>query len=227
MCAPLSTACRRILSTVYRRHSVPGESPSGLLWKFESSVRRGKIGAFCSSNRTVEHINIRGSKRLCPEERATPFATFSPNFGLADQMEDPWERRVCDHVEARERSMPKNAFLYLPISRWRAAFPPGWLLTMKQKGGKGAGCGRNEGIRLRDNFGCLSCYGILARETGTTPPQIATTWLFNKGALDIYCPDGSHDVGMICGNVEAVGICLREVDEVDCACLDPEVDALK
>ena len=62
-------------------------------------IKRGKIGAFGGSNWTHERISE--ANAYAKRHGLIPFAVSSPNFGLAEQINDPWGG-ACVTISGKE-----------------------------------------------------------------------------------------------------------------------------
>ena len=66
----------------------PAVPASEIVEIFNAMHREGKIGAFGGSNWT--HERIQEANAYAKDHGLIPFTVSSPNFGLADQIADPW-----------------------------------------------------------------------------------------------------------------------------------------
>ena len=173
----------------------------------------GKIGAFGGSNWTVERIEE--ANEYAAKHGMQGFTVSSPNFGLADQVEDPWGQGCVtisgpNNREARkwyaENQIP--VFAYSTMARGffsglvKSDDPEGAKNIMDEPGLKG--------YAHPENFERLRRCEILAKEKGMTVPQIAMAWIFNQRALDVYALTASSRREHMRTNVEASEIKLTD-----------------
>ena len=74
---------------IYLLHRDDPEVEAGRIVELLNAMHEeGKIGAFGGSNWT--HQRIEEANAYARKHQLIPFAVSSPNFGLADQVQDPW-----------------------------------------------------------------------------------------------------------------------------------------
>lgn len=150
---------------------------------FNAMHAEGRIGAFGASNWT--HQRIAAANEYAYAHNLIPFSVSSPNFGLADQVQDPWGGG-CVTISGpeneparqwyRESQMPVIAY----SSLGRGLFS-GKL--------KSADCDHADqildatamkGYGYPENFERLRRCERLASLKGATVPQIAMAWIFKQ-----------------------------------------------
>ncbi|MBR2572631.1 MAG: aldo/keto reductase [Clostridia bacterium] len=149
----------------------------------------GKIGAFGGSNWTLERIEQANDYAV--KCGLVPFTVSSPNFGLANQVEDPWGGGCVTIAGPANASVRKwyadnhiPVFAYSTMARGffsgrvSSADPESAKRVMDEPGLKGYAC--------PENFERLRRCEILAKEKGMTVPQIAMAWIFNQQPLEVY-----------------------------------------
>lgn len=185
-------------------------------------VDEGKLGAIGVSNWTIPRIEEANDYAL--KHGMRPFTVSSPNFGLADQVEDPWGGGCVtiagpSNREARrwysERRMPVFAYSAMArgffSGRVKSADPQTALQAMDPPGLKGYAC--------PENFERLRRCEVLAAEKGLTVAQVAMAWLFNQRALDVYALVSATKRAHMRANVEAMDVALTDGE---CRWLDLE-----
>lgn len=143
----------------------------------------GKIGAFGGSNWT--HERIQEANEYALSHGLIPFTVSSPNFGLAEQVDNPWEGACVtisgpENAGARKWYADNNVavFAYSSLARgffsgqFKSNEPDKARLFLDEAGIKGYYCERN--------FERLRRTEILASEKHYTIAQIALSWIFNQ-----------------------------------------------
>ena len=185
----------------------------------------GKIGIFGASNWTIERFQEANDYAL--KHGLQPFTVASPNFGLAEQVRDPWGGGCQsisgpDGAEARRFYAENNIpiFAYSPLARglfsgrFDSAHPERAAEVMDEFGVKG--------YASPENFERLRRCEILASERGTSVPMIAMAWLFHRQPLDVYALSGSTREETMKMNIAA---CEFPLSEAECRWLDLQMDA--
>lgn len=147
--------------------------------------KAGKVGIFGGSNWT--HQRIAQANRYAADRGLMPFKASSPNFGLCDQIGDPFGGGAgCVTIsgkageEARrwyiDRNMP--VFAYSSLGR---GFFSGRVKSSDPEGAKNV---LDEfavkGYCYPDNFERLRRAEQLAEEKGAAVPQIALAWVLGQ-----------------------------------------------
>lgn len=141
----------------------------------------GKIGAFGGSNWT--HERIAEANEYAAKHSLIPFTVASPNFGLAEQVDNPWVGQCTSlsgpqNAASRQWHLDNNiaVFAYSTLARgfFSGAFksdePEKAKQILDEAGIKGYFCESNlERLRRAE---------ILANEKGVSVAQIALAWLF-------------------------------------------------
>ena len=211
---------------IYMLHRDNPEKPVGPIVDVLNRLHdEGKIGAFGGSNWTVERIQEANDYAL--KHGLTPFTVSSPNFGLADQVEDPWGGGcVTISGPANKAARKWYADNHIPVFAYSTMARGFFSGLVKSDDPEGAKAIMDEpglkGYAYPENFERLRRCEILAKETGMTVPQIAMAWIFNQKDLDVYALSAPVKREMMRTNVEASEIRLSEAD---CAWLDLERDA--
>jgi len=181
----------------------------------------GKIGAFGVSNWTIERIQE--ANDYAAKCGLQPFTVTSPNFGLADQVNDPWGGGCISlsgpaNKEARkyhaDRKIPVFAYSSLArgffSGRVKGDAPEEAEKILEEAAVKGYCC--------PENFERLRRCEALAAKKGVTVAQIAMAWLFNQKDLDVYALVSSSPANMAL-NIAASEMVLTEEE---CKWLDLE-----
>ena len=167
----------------------PDAAVGPLMDALNRCVDEGKLGAIGVSNWTIPRIEAANDYAL--KHGLRPFTVSSPNFGLAEQVEDPWGGGCVSlsgpaNREARAwyaaNHMPVFAYSTMArgffSGRVKGDRPDTAAAFMDAAGIKG--------YAHPDNFERLRRCERLASQKGLTVPEIAMAWLFNQRALDVY-----------------------------------------
>ena len=210
---------------IYMLHRDDPEVPVGpIVDVLNRCYDEGKIGAFGGSNWTVERIAE--ANEYAAKCGLQPFTVSSPNFGLADQIDDPWgggcvtisgPSKKADRKWYADNNIP--VFAYSTMAR---GFFSGLVKSAApEKAGEFMDEPGLKGYAYPENFERLRRCEILAAEKGMTVPQIAMAWIFNQKNLDVYALTAPVQRDMMQVNVAASEIVLSE-DE--CKWLDLEIE---
>lgn len=184
----------------------------------------GKIGAFGGSNWTVERIVE--ANEYAAKHNLQGFTVSSPNFGLVDQIEDPWGQG-CVTISgpsnrAARRWYAENKIPIFAYSAMARGFFSGLVKSDDPEGAKNIMDEPGlKGYAYPENFERLRRCEILAKEKNMTVPQIAMAWIFNQKALDVYALTATSHREKMRVNIEAGKITLTEEE---CAWLDLEIE---
>lgn len=143
-------------------------------------IAAGHIKAFGGSNWTLDRI--REAVRYSDEHGLTPFAACSPNYGLADQVEDPWgdgctslsgAANKKDRAWFAETGMPVFAYSSLAHGLFSGR------ITRKNSKRKADRVCRKAYCH-EINFQRLDRAREMAKQKGVTVPQIALAFVLNS-----------------------------------------------
>ena len=148
----------------------------------------GKIGAFGGSNWT--HQRIEEANEYAAKHNLIPFTVSSPNFGLAEQCDNPWVGN-CVTLSGPENKTARQwykdnkiaVFAYSALARgflsgaFKSDEPEKAKEILDEAGIKGYYCD--------NNFERLRRAEILAEKKGVSVAQIALAWIF-KNPLDTF-----------------------------------------
>lgn len=180
--------------------------------------KKGKIGAFGGSNWT--HERIAQANEYAGKHGLVPFTVSSPNFGLADQIGDPFGGGAgCvsiagpGNIEARDWYTDNDitAFAYSSLAR---GFFSGRVSSDKPEE---AGTILDEfavrGFCYPENFERLRRTEILAKEKNCTVPQLALAWALAQPVKSVFLVSAQSDERMR-SNIKAFDIELSK-DEIE------------
>lgn len=172
----------------------------------------GKIGAFGVSNWT--HQRIAEANGYAARHHLIPFTVSSPNFGLAEQVHDPWGGGCVSisgpsNVRAREwyreSGMPVIAYASLA----HGLFSGKVKSSEPKKAGKILDEFAMKGYVCPENFERLRRCEELAAKKNCTVSQIAMSWIF-KQDLDTLAVVGTSKALRMQENIDAMHIKLSE-----------------
>ena len=179
---------------------------------FNAMHAEGKIGAFGGSNWT--HERIMQANEYAYKHDLIPFTVSSPNFGLADQVRDPWGGGCVTisgpaNKEAREwyrkTDMPVIAYSSLGhgffSGRLKSSCPDEARKLLSKEAVKGYVC--------PENFERLRRCEELAEEKNCTVPQIAMAWIYGQ-KLNTFAVVSSFSAERMKENIQALEIRLTE-----------------
>ena len=168
----------------------------------------GKIGAFGGSNWT--HQRIAEANEYAYKHNLIPFTVSSPNYGLADQVRDPWGGGCVTisgpaNEEARtwyrDNQMPVIAY----SSLGRGLFSGRVKSSEADKAGKVMDAVAMKGYGCPENFERLRRCEILAVEKGCTVSQIAMSWIFRQ-KLNTFAVVSTSKASRMQENIDALYI---------------------
>ena len=179
---------------------------------FNAMHAEGKIGAFGGSNWTHERISQ--ANEYAYKHNLIPFTVSSPNFGLADQVRDPWGGGCVtisgpSNKAAREwyrkTDMPVIAYSSLAhgffSGRLKSSCPEEARKLLSKEAVKGYVC--------LENFERLRRCERLAEEKKCTVPQIAMAWIYGQ-QLNTFAVVSSSSAARMKENIQALEIRLTE-----------------
>ena len=182
---------------------------------FNALHAEGKIGAFGGSNWT--HQRIEAANEYAYAHSLIPFSVSSPNFGLADQVKDPWGGGcVTISGPANEDARAWYEKTQMPVIAY-SSLGRG-LFSGKVRGDDPASAAgvldefAMKGYGYPENFERLCRCEKIAEEKNCTVPQIAMAWLYCQN-INSFAVVGTGKAGRMQENVDALHIELTE-DEI-------------
>jgi len=193
---------------IYMLHRDDPAVPVGpIVEAFNEHLKAGRVRAFGGSN--WRHERISQANDYAQQHGLVPFTVSSPNYGLADQVEDPWGRG-CVSI-----SGPRNTIARAWYAKHQlAAFAYSSL-------GRGLFSGRmtRENCRELADGACLKayCHDVnfqrldrareLAQRKHVTVPQIALAFILNQ-PLNVFALVGAASREECQANAAALDIKL-------------------
>lgn len=202
---------------IYMLHRDNRETPvSVIVDTMNRLYQEGKVKVFGGSNWT--HERIEEANEYAVKHNLEPFRVSSPNFGLAEQVADPWrcDARFGDgcitisgpeNVNARKwyeiHEIPVFAYSSLARGFFSGAFsttnPEDAKRIMDEPGILGYYC--------ESNIERLRRCEILAEKKGISVAQIAMAWICNQ-PFDVFALSSPITREQIAQNVAAINIKL-------------------
>ena len=175
----------------------------------------GKIHAFGGSNWSVERLIE--ANEYADKHNLTPFVASSPNFSLADQVEEPWPECITisgpGNAAAREwyreNNMPLLTWSSLAGGFFSGRFTRDNLNTFEEYGDKIV----VKSYRSDENFERLDRAIQLGEEKSLSVAQIAVAFVLSQ-PLNIYALLAPRTAGEAQQNIDAMNVKLTQ-EEMD------------
>ena len=201
----------------------PGVPVDSIVDTMNRLYDEGKIGAFGGSNWT--HERIEQANEYAAKHNLIPFTVSSPNFGLAEQVDNPWVG-ACVTISGPENKKARqwyldhkiSVFAYSSLARgffsgvFHSNEPEKAKAFLDEAGFKGYYC--------ESNFKRLARCEVLAKEKNCSVAQIALAWLFCN-PLKPFLLSSPVNAKQIAENIAAEKIMLTDKE---CAWLDLQAE---
>ncbi|MCD8307498.1 MAG: aldo/keto reductase [Clostridia bacterium] len=206
---------------IYLLHRDDPSVPVGdIIQIFNALHSEGKIGAFGASNWT--HTRIAEANEYAYAHSLIPFTVSSPNYGLAEQIADPWGGGCVtvsgpSNMKAREW-YAENGMPVIAYSSLGRGFFSGRLKS---------GAGREDAAKVLDGHAMKAywCDGNLERlkrseqlaaEKGCSVSQIAMAWIYAQ-PMNTFAVVSTSKPSRMQQNIDALNIPLspQEVKWLD------------
>ncbi len=212
--ADMTESLRRLKTDyidIYLLHRDDPDYPVGPIVEiFNEHLNAGRVHSFGGSN--WRHERIQEANEYAEAHGLVPFCASSPNFGLAEQVQDPWGPGCVSisgpqEVEARKWYQKTNMPIFAYSSLGRGFFSG--RITREnfesQKDNIDGAC--RHAYCHEVNFKRLDRVEILAKEKGFTVPQIATAYIMNQ-PLNVFALVGAASKEEYKANMDACEIKL-------------------
>ncbi|MBP3359769.1 MAG: aldo/keto reductase [Clostridia bacterium] len=204
---------------IYMLHRDNPEVPVGeIVDTLNKLYDKGMIKVFGGSNWT--HERIEAANEYAAKHNLMPFTVSSPNFGLAEQVNDPWVADAkfgpgCVTVSGPENKAARDwyeknnisVFAYSSLARglfsgaFKSSEPEKAKQIMDEPGILGYFCDRNiERLKRCEE---------LAGKKGYTVPQIALAWVLNQ-KMPVFALSSPINAEQLNANSAACDIILTE-----------------
>ncbi len=198
---------------IYILHRDDPDVPAGdIVEIFNAMHEEGKIGAFGGSNWT--HQRIAEANEYAYKHNLIPFSVSSPNFGLAEQVNDPWGGGCVtisgpDHEDARQwyadTQMPVIAY----SSLGRGFFSGKVKGDEPESASKVLDSVAMKGYACEDNFERLRRCEELAERRQCSVAQVAMAWIYGQ-PLNTFAVVSTSSPERMKQNIEALHLNLTE-----------------
>lgn len=208
---------------IYLLHRDDPHTPvSEFIDTFNELKQAGKIRIFGVSNWT--HTRIAEANAYAKENNLEGFSLSSPNFGLAEQVQDPWGGECItitgvSNQEAREwyRANQMPVIAYSSLARG--------LMAGKIKSSEEERAVQLldpytvKGYVSHDNFRRLERCEELAEKKGCTVAELAMGWMFTQG-INVYAVATTTNISRIPNNLKGLYV---EISDEEAAYLNLEI----
>ncbi len=216
ICADLEQSLRYLKTDyidIYLLHRDDPAVDAGEITEILNELHKeGKIGAFGGSNWTVERI--KEANAYAAAHDLIPFEVSSPNFGLAEQVRDPWDGTCVtitgdaareDRKWYAETKMPVVAYSSLGRGLFSGKFTSADVSHIKDYLDRAA----MQGYTSEENYERLRRCETLAKEKNCLVPQLALAWMYHQ-PLNVFTIISSTKTTRMKSNLEALNISLTE-----------------
>lgn len=174
----------------------------------------GRIHAFGGSN--WSHERVREANEYAAAHGLTPFAASSPNFSLAEQVNEPWP--ACLSISGRSGAAARDWYRQqqMPLFTW-SSLAGGFFSGRFNRDNLDSFSNYLDQVCIHaygyeDNFRRLDRAKALAEEKGLTLPQIALAYVISQD-LNIFAIVGCQSGAEFADNTAASEIKLS-ADEI-------------
>lgn len=200
---------------IFLLHRDDPNTPVGeMIDTLNEAKNQGKIRIFGVSNWT--HERIKEANEYAKEHGLEGFSVSSPNFGLAEQVDDPWGGECItisgpENVEAREW-YARNQMPVIAYSSLGRGFFSGRFTSGDYEGAKKVMDGNaQKGYLCESNMKRLAVAEEMAKRDGCSVPQVAMRYIFST-PMNVFAVVSSQSVGRMRENVEAANMPLGTED---------------
>lgn len=176
-------------------------------------LRAGKIRAFGGSNWT--HQRVQEANAYAQAHGLVPFVASSPNFSLAEQVQEPWPNCISISGPAGDAARDWYARQHMALFTW-SSLAGGFFSGRFRRDNLDTFEGYFDELCVRcycyeDNFKRLDRAQQLASERGVSLPQIALAYVLGQ-PLDIFALTGGATRDEVKANVEASELTLSPAE---------------
>ncbi|MCB0118630.1 MAG: aldo/keto reductase [Anaerolineales bacterium] len=197
----------------------PDISVEPIIDALNEHLQAGRIHAFGASNWTHERMETANAYAQTNGLRS--FAASSPQYSLAESYAEPWPLCVSISGEAGTNARTWYTRTQLPLLVWSPLASGFFSGRFTRDNLHMFGEREWDEVVVRtyakeSNFQRLERAGILAKEKGVTPAQMAVAFVMSQ-PMNMFAVVGSHSVQKFKANVEAAEIKLtqQEMDWLD------------
>ncbi len=191
----------------------PDVSVGPIVESLNEHCAAGRIRAFGGSNWAPGRI--REANDYAVQHKLVPFVASSPNFTLAEQVEEPWEGCLTISGPSQEAARQWYAERDMPLFTWSSlarGFFSGRLSRAnfeQVRNNMDQSCVHS--YCYEQNFQRLDRVAELAQEKGKSVPQIALAWVLQQ-PLNIFALVGCETPDEFKANCDALELQLNETE---------------
>lgn len=196
---------------IYLLHRDDPEVPVGEIVEiFNEMHANGSIGAFGGSNWTYRRIAE--ANEYAYAHNLIPFTVSSPNFGLANQVQDPWGGG-CETISGPEHQEDRQWYQKtgMPVvaysSLGRGFFSGKLKYEDRENAANILDQNALRGYGYPENFERLRRCEEVAAQKGVTVPQLALAWIFAQ-ELNPFAVISTTSKARMEQNIQALDIAL-------------------
>ena len=202
---------------LYMLHRDDTDVPVGrIVDALNEHVDAGRIRAFGGSNWT--HERLREANEYARAHGLTPFAASSPNYSLADQINDPWGGESGSVTVSGPNNADARrwyADTQMPVCAW-SSLARGFFSGRISRANRDKAADILDGAALRAychdvNFARLDRVEILAIEKGLSVVQIALAYVLSS-PMNIFAIVGAENRAELQSNTDAHDVTLTEAE---------------
>jgi aryl-alcohol dehydrogenase-like predicted oxidoreductase len=172
---------------------------------------QGRIHAFGGSNWSPERLEQ--ANEYADRHRLMPMVASSPNFSLAEQVEEPWADCLTISGPQEEQARRWYAERHMPLFTWSSLARGFFSGRLSRATAEGARKLFDESMPrayyCENNFRRLDRVEELAREKGLSVPQVALAYVLNY-PLNVFALVGSMNAEEFRVNAQALELELTE-----------------
>jgi aryl-alcohol dehydrogenase-like predicted oxidoreductase len=190
----------------------PGVPVGPIVEALHAHREAGRIRAYGGSNWT--HERIREANAYAATHGLAPFVASSPNYGLAEQVDNPWGPGCVSlggpsNKAAREWYRESGMPIFAYSSMGRGFFSGRFTRETFETDGAFLDGACRKAYCHEVNFKRLDRAVELAKKKGVSVPDIAMAWVLNQ-PLDVFALVGAANEGEIRANARAAELVLTE-----------------
>lgn len=200
---------------IYLLHRDDPEVPvDSIVEIFNGLHAEGKIGAFGGSNWTYQRIEE--ANEYAYKHNLIPFSVSSPNYGLADQVRDPWGGGCVTisgpaNKEARDWYRNNNMPIIAYSSLGRGLFSGKLKSSECDHAADVLDMIAMQGYGCSENFERLRRCEELAAKKEVSVAQIAMAWMFQQ-ELNVLAVVSTSKASRMQENIDALSLKLSEAE---------------
>lgn len=162
------------------------------------------------------HERIQQANEYAYKHNLVPFSVSSPNFGLANQIQDPWGGGCvtisgAENAQARKWYQENNMPVIAYSSLGRGLFSGKFKSSEAEHASEFMDANAIKGYGYPENFERLKRCEELAERKDATVPQIAMSWIYNQ-RMNIFAVVSTTKYERMLENIAALSTKLTEAE---------------